>query len=149
MSVDISVLEIPATVAIFDFRRNDFSYMWSTSRPDSSYHIFKSTGLSVQNKKFKIGFQDGGCGGHLGFPIETILAIFDLQIAPTLPTRFQVSWPFGSRQEVQNRYSRWRPWRPAWISDRIDFSCFSSTNRPDSSYCFDSTGLSFQNKKFK
>ena len=26
----------------------------------------------------KIDFQDGGHGGHLGFPIGTILAIFDL-----------------------------------------------------------------------
>ena len=37
-----------------------------------------------------IYFQDGSCGGHLGFPIRTILAtcIFDLQIAPILPTNF-------------------------------------------------------------
>ena len=28
----------------------------------------------------KIYFQDGGYGGHLGFPIGTILAIFDLQV---------------------------------------------------------------------
>ena len=35
---------------------------------------FKSIGLWVHEKKRKIDFQ----GGHLGFPIETILAIFDL-----------------------------------------------------------------------
>ena len=31
-------------------------------------------------KKRKIGFQDGRQGSHLGFPIGTISAIFDLQI---------------------------------------------------------------------
>ena len=35
-------------------------------------------GLSVQEKKRKKDFQDGCHGGHLGFPIGTILAIFDL-----------------------------------------------------------------------
>ena len=46
-------------------------------------------GLSVQDKdkEFKIDFQDGNCGGHLGIPIETILAIFDLQVTPMLPTK--------------------------------------------------------------
>ena len=32
----------------------------------------------VQEKKQKIDFQDGCHGGHLGFPIGTILATFDL-----------------------------------------------------------------------
>ena len=35
--------------------------------------------LSVQDKKLKIDFQDGHHGGHLVFPIGTILAIFDPQ----------------------------------------------------------------------
>ena len=42
------------------------------------------------------------CGGHLGFPIGTILANFDLQVTPMLPTKFQVSWPFGSGEEEKN-----------------------------------------------
>ena len=33
-------------------------------------------------------FQDDRHGGHLGFPIGTILAIFDLQVTPMLPTKF-------------------------------------------------------------
>ena len=36
----------------------------------------------------KIDFQDGDHGSHLGFPIGTILAIFDLQVTPMLPTKF-------------------------------------------------------------
>ena len=82
---------------------------------------FESIGLSVQEKKRKIDFQDGG---HLGFPIGTILAISDLQVTPMLPTKFRVDWPFGSGVEVKNRFSRWLPWQPSWISDRNNFSYF-------------------------
>ena len=78
-------------------------------------------GLSVQEKKRKIDFQDGG---HLGFLIGTILAIFDLQVTLMLPSKFGVNWPFGSGEETKNRFSRWQPWRPSWISDRHDFSYF-------------------------
>ena len=39
---------------------------------------FESLGPSVQEKKFRINFQDSNCGGHLRFRIEMILAIFDL-----------------------------------------------------------------------
>ena len=45
----------------------------------------------ISGEKGKIDFQDGGHGSHLGFPIETILAIFDLQVTPMLPTKFQVN----------------------------------------------------------
>ena len=36
-------------------------------------------------------------GGHLGYPIETILTIFYLQVTPMLPIKYQVSWPRGVR----------------------------------------------------
>ena len=77
----------------------------------------ESIGLSVQEKKRKVDFQDGG---HLGFPIGTILAIFDLQVTPMLSTQFKVNKPFGSGEEAKNRFSRW----PSWISDPNDFSYF-------------------------
>ena len=47
---------------------------------------FESIGLSVQEKKFNIDFQDGG---HLGFPIRIILATFDLQVTSILPMMFE------------------------------------------------------------
>ena len=72
-------------------------------------------------KEAKIDFQDGCHGGHLGFPIGMILAIFDLQVTPMLPSKFGVNWPFGSGEEAKNRFSRWGP---SWISDRHDFSYF-------------------------
>ena len=37
---------------------------------------------------------------------EMILTIFHLQVAPILPTKFRVNWPFGSKEAVQNRFSR-------------------------------------------
>ena len=54
---------------------------------------FESTGLSVQEKKFNIVFQDDG---HLGFPIRTVLATFDLQVTLVLQMKFRVNWPFES-----------------------------------------------------
>ena len=74
----------------------------------------------------KIDFQNGVHGGHLGFPIGTILAIFDLQVTLMLPTRFRVNWLLGLGEEAKNRFSRcppW-PWRPTWITDRHDFNYF-------------------------
>ena len=79
---------------------------------------FDSTDLLVQ--KFKMDFQDGGCGCHLRVPIRMILAIFDLQVPPNLmirtisagfdlqvasilPTKLCFNWPFSS-EEVQNRF---------------------------------------------
>ena len=76
--------------------------------------------IPMVQEKFRIDFQDGGHGGHLGFQIRLILANSDLHITLILPTKFPVNWPFGS-EEVQNRFSRWRP---SWISDQNDFSCF-------------------------
>ena len=42
----------------------------------------------------KTGFQGGLHGSHLAFATGTILAIFDLQVIPILPTKFRVSLPF-------------------------------------------------------
>ena len=106
--------------------RNNFSCFWSTSHPDASY-------LLVHEKKRKIDFQDGHLGSHLGYQIRKILAIFDLQVSLMLPTKFRVNWPFGS-EEAKDRFSRWPPWRPSWISVQNDFSYFYSTSHPNASY---------------
>ena len=63
-----------------------------------------------------------------------------------LPTKFRVNWPFGSGEEAKNKFSRWLPWRPSWISDWHNFSHFLSTPK-----CLlpslESIGLSVQEKK--
>ena len=33
-------------------------------------------------------------------PIDTIFAIFDLQVTSMLPSKFGVNWPFGSGEEA-------------------------------------------------
>ena len=104
-----------AIMASWFSNRKDFSFFWATSLMLPTK--FKSTGLSVQEKKQKIDFQDSIHSGHLGFQIVIILAIFDLQVTLMLPTKFQVNRLFGSGEEVKNRFSRWRPWPPSWISD--------------------------------
>ena len=85
---------------------------------------FRVNWPSVEEKKLKIAFQDGCHGAHPGFTIGMILAIFDLQVTPMPPTKFGVNWLLGLGVEAKNRFSRWRPWRPSWISDWHDFSYF-------------------------
>ena len=72
----------------------------------------------VQEKR-KIYFQDGCHGGHLGFLIQKILAIFYLQVTLMLPFEFLVNWPFSSGEEVKAKFLRWPPWQQSWISGQI------------------------------
>ena len=110
---------------------NDFSYFCKS--PLCFLPSLESIGLSVQKKRLK-DFQNGHHGSHLGFPIGTILSIFDLQVTPMLPTKFWVYWPLGSWEEANNRFSRWPPWRPSWIFYQNDFSYFWSRSHSNASY---------------
>ena len=83
-------------------------------------------------------------GSQLGFTIGTIIAIFDLRVTPMLPTKFRVNWPFSSGEEAKNRFLRWLPWRPSWISDWHDFSYYWPQCLLRS---LESIGLSVQEKK--
>ena len=69
--------------------QNDFSYFFFFKLPCYFLLSFESIGLSVQEKKFKIDIQDGSHGGHLGFQVEMILAIFCLQVALILLQSFE------------------------------------------------------------
>ena len=84
-----------AMAGILDFQSGRFKLFLMYKSPRCFLASLESIGLSVQEKKRKIDFQDGGHGGDLGFPIATILATFDLQIIPMIPSKFGVSWPFG------------------------------------------------------
>ena len=71
--------------AILDFRSEQLSYFRSTRHPNVSYQV--SSQMAFQFKRSeKIDFQGGRHGGHLGFPIGKILAIFNLQVTPMFPT---------------------------------------------------------------
>ena len=108
-----------------------------------------SMGLSIQEKKLKIDFQDGNCGGHLVFLIRAILAIFDLQVTLMILTKFQVNWTSGSGKEAKNRFSTWPPWWPSWMSYQNDFSCFDLPVTPMLSTKFQINWLSVHQKKLK
>ena len=41
-----------------------------------------------------------------------------------LLSKFGVNWLLGLGEEGINRFSRWLPWRPSWVSDGNDFSFF-------------------------
>ena len=88
-----------------------------------------SSGEEAKKKKKKKKIKNGCHGDHLGFLIRTILAIFDVQVTPMLPTMIQVNWPFSSGEE-KNRFSRWQPWQPSWISDQNNFSFFDQQVTP-------------------
>ena len=94
-------------VAILDFQSEEFQLFLIYKSPRCFLPSFKSIGFLVQEEKQKIDFQDGHHSRYLGFPIETILAIFFyLQVTPMLPTKFHVNWPFGSGEEANNIFSR-------------------------------------------
>ena len=119
--------------AILDFQSEQFYPFLIYKSPHCFLPSFESIGLLVQEKKRNIDFHDGHLGCHFGFPIGIILANFDLQVIPMLPIKFRANWPFRSGEEVKNRFSRWPPWWPSWISHQNNFSYFLSTSHPDAS----------------
>ena len=96
--------------AILDFQSERF-YIYCTKITQVFLgHVFFSVqvtpmlpskfGLSVQEKKRKIDFQDGCHGGHLGFPIGMILAIFDLQVTPMLASLESIGLSVQEKQKI-------------------------------------------------
>ena len=81
---------------------------------------FELNGLSVQEKKFNIDFQDGG---HLGFPNRMILATSD-----------EVSSPLAFWFRIEKFKIDFQHGRPSWISDQNDFRYFLSKSHSDTSY---------------
>ena len=64
---------------------NDFSYIVLIYKwPQYFLQSFKSIGLSLQEMKFKIDFQDGHLGSHVGFLIKVILAFFFICRSPNI-----------------------------------------------------------------
>ena len=75
-----------------------------------------------------------------------IFNILIVQNTLILLSKFQVYWLFGSGEEAQNRF--WR-WRPAWILDLSGFNYFDLQVAPILPISFESVGLSVQETKRK
>ena len=110
-------------MAILDFRWKRLYLFLIYRSPQYFLSSFKSIGPSIQERKFQIYFRDGGRGSHLGFPIKTVLTVFDLQIAAIIPSKLRVKWPFGSGEEVPNTFSSYTHKIILAILD-FDFSYF-------------------------
>ena len=101
----------------------------------------------MQEKKLNIDFQDSGHGGHLGFLIRMILAIFDLQVTLMLPTKFRVMdfW-VQKKRKIDFQDSR----HLGFIIGMILAILFLIYKSPKCFLpSFESTGLSVQEKKRK
>ena len=66
---------------------------------------FGSNGPKVWEEMSKIDFRDGSCGGHLGFSINSVLAILCLLGTLILLIKFQFNWIIVFRRDVQNMNS--------------------------------------------
>ena len=90
----------------------------TTSHPDASYKVTNQLTFRFRRRSEKQIFK-------MTTMIGIILAISALPGTPMHRTKFRVNWPFGSGEEAENRFSRWRPCWQSWISDRNDFSFFN------------------------
>ena len=100
-------------------------------------------------EKSKTGFQDGGYGGHFGFPMHMILAIFHLHVNLLLLCKFQLNLPCDLQADVQSRFSIRQLWRPSWISNRHDFSSFRSRSSVATEHVLAQTDQRFWKRMLK
>ena len=96
-----------------------FIYMYNLTR---CYIVRFNLICLVICKMSKTDFQNGSCGGHLGFLIDTILAHFDPEVVLLLQSKFQLKSTKSLGRDVENWFSRWWLWRSSWIFDWLSFS---------------------------
>ena len=73
-------------------------------------------------------------GGYLGYHNVMILAILNLSFLVMLPITFWLNPISNLGGDVVWRISRWLLWRPAWISERNNFSNSKSLCHCDASH---------------
>ena len=76
----------------------------------------------------KTNFQDGGCDGHIGFPIDTILALFHPGPVATEQISAQIDQRFG--KGCRKLISKTAAVAAIWIFDWLSFSYIVSTRGP-------------------
>ena len=65
-------------------------------------HVKNLIRIVLFKKMSRTDFQDGGCGGHLGFPNDTILARFDPEVVLLLLSNFRLKSTKGLGRDVKN-----------------------------------------------
>ena len=104
---------------------------------------FKSTGLSDQEKRLEIDFQNGNRGGHLGFSIELFKLFFELQVSPILPIiSSRLAYPLKRSTSIYT-------FKMAAVVAILDFQSFLFFiyKLPRYLSSFESIGLSVQKKR--
>ena len=107
---------------------------------------FESNGLSVQEKKLNIDFQDDS---YLGFLIIMILATSDLQVTSILQMKFQVNCPFGSGEKFKIDFQQGSYGNQLRFPIRIIWLFFINKSPRYLLSSFESMGLSVQEKTAK
>ena len=85
----------------WSFDLNNLSYFRSASHPNASYQVSSQLALLFRRRKENQIFKIAIIAAILDFRSKTILAIYDLQVYPMLPAKFQAKWPFGSEEEAK------------------------------------------------
>ena len=86
---------------------------------------FSSIKLMVwEGMSFK-EFQDSHSGSHLGYMIETIIAVLNLHVSPMPPTKFRLNPPYHLGADADWRFSKWPPWHDFSSSE---FLCHSNAS---------------------
>ena len=101
---------------------NDFSSSEPLCCSDASHQVSAQSDSWFGRRCCFEEFQDGCCGGHLGYCNRTILAILNLCVTVMPPIKFWLNQTYHLGGDVVWRISRWQPWWPYWISERNDFS---------------------------
>ena len=113
--------------------QNNFLLILIYKSPRYFLLSFESISLSAQGKKRKMDFPRWRpCRPFWISDRNDFSFFFYLQVTPMLLIKFQVIWPLVSGGEVKkkkkkkkkNRFSRWRSWRPSYISDQTDLGFF-------------------------
>ena len=123
--------------------QHHFSLFRSRSHPVAKEQVSTQTDQKF-GKYQKTDFQDGGCGGHLGFSISSVLAILCPLGAQMLLIKFQPNWIIVFRGNVQNwiinifpykmyNYHIWA-WQPACSMDPDHFSNLSFPSPKEAPY---------------
>ena len=103
--------------------RNDFSYFWSTNRRANWYQVSIQLVFRCRKRGSKLLFKMAAVAEFSDFWSEIFLLSY-LQVNSKFLITFRIKWPFVLGEEVWNRFLRWQPWRPSWISDRTISASF-------------------------